>query len=992
MHFITFDLQGERRESLEATGTHKLIAGGLDTLELTSYDAEHPITKGWRILYESLRGGGPKWYEFIVESRKDVHDGEGLYVEIYAVNSIIDLDSYPPIGDRRGIASSADRAADIIAEGTDWSGYAQDLGASDFNFYRISPYEALSETLKAFGAAVQTLIAVSGTQVSRSFTIGKSFGRDLGKRFSYTKDMSKVIREIEETKIVTRLYPYGKGEETDTGGYGRRITIAEVNGGCEYIEDLNASLRYGYKGRAISGTKIYEEVDDKVELLRLAKEDLKVLSSPSIRYEADVIDLESYGYDFEGVDLYDTVRIRDQELGLALVGQVLELTIDLDGDEETHVVLGSIRESIVDDFKPIEQALERLTYKESAIDSMANPDLFISRVINSLNDAFKTASSYGHFDPATGLTFMDSPDSKTAKWAMNLGSMGFRIASGKTANGEWDWRTFGTGSGFTADELNAGTLRGGSSFWNLETGYLNIGNKLIFDPVGGNFSLGVGTVTTDAIDQSYRDAVQNQIDATKTGLQEEINTTKTGLENTIDATKTGLTKDIATTKSGLENTIAETEAGLTQNIATTKTGLENAIAETEAGLTKDIATTKTGLENTIATTKTGLQGEISAAKSDLEDTIDSTKTGLQGEISAAKSDLQKAMDAADENLRGLISSTDTSLSSKIALGDATLQDKITAAEQGMQKLLAGTEQDLTTKITQGQATMDEKLATAKSSLESLVASTKQSLTADMSGKADKAYLLKQINLSAETVRIDGKKIEITGETNIETGVIKNAAIANGAITSAKIVDGAITNAKIANAAIGAAQIAYGAVGSAAIAQAAITNAHIASLSASKINGGTIDADTINVTNLNASNLTRGTASVPYDYGGLSNGSSFTNLAGGDVNFTAFSNGAIKINNTAGGRAQILVNGTIAADNVGQFYEINSGGFIGGTSISNSHKMMRYHQNGYALSAGGYDTIQSYGGEVFFPRATYLDGKVYFGRKQIKVRTDGTLYV
>lgn len=45
--------------------------------------------------------------------------------------------------------------------------------------------------------------------------------------------------------------------------------------------------------------------------------------------------------------------------------------------------------------------------------------------------------------------------------AMMLSGSGFAIAASKREDGSWDWRTFGTGKGFTADEINAGTLNAG---------------------------------------------------------------------------------------------------------------------------------------------------------------------------------------------------------------------------------------------------------------------------------------------------------------------------------------------------------------------------------------------------------------------------------------------------------------------------------------------------------------------------------------------------
>lgn len=127
-------------------------------------------------------------------------------------------------------------------------------------------------------------------------------------------------------------------------------------------------------------------------------------------------------------------------------------------------------------------------------------------------------------------------------------------------------------------------------------------------------------------------------------------------------------------------------------------------------------------------------------------------------------------------------------------------------------------------------------------------------------------LVSQINVSSEGILIDGRKVHITGDTTIDTGVIKTAMIADAAITNGKIANAAIDNAKIANAsitaakiadlAVGSAQIADGAISSAKIGNAAITSAQIAdasildakivSLDGSKIVAHSITADQLDV--------------------------------------------------------------------------------------------------------------------------------------------------
>ncbi|MFR1799902.1 MAG: hypothetical protein ACLSYB_14280 [Enterococcus casseliflavus] len=94
--------------------------------------------------------------------------------------------------------------------------------------------------------------------------------------------------------------------------------------------------------------------------------------------------------------------------------------------------------------------------------------------------------------------------------------------------------------------------------------------------------------------------------------------------------------------------------------------------------------------------------------------------------------------------------------------------------------------------------------------------------------ADTSNVVSQINISTEGILIAGNKVQITGQTYIENGVIGRAQIANLAVSTAQIADAAITDAKIG------------------------------SLSATKITTGTLNAANVNIINLNANSIVSGT--------------------------------------------------------------------------------------------------------------------------------------
>lgn len=505
MNFIVYDLQGNRIRNLNGKASHHYVFSGLDTTTISAVESE--VKKGYCLLYQDDRS---KWHEFIVSSITTAHTKGGITHEIYAENSLISLRGESPIMDRRNI-SSPSKAMEIITAGTPWN-WECDLSATgNLSFYHISPFDALSETLKIFGGEFYTKIRVEGNQITRTIVLTDRVGEDHGKRFSYRKDMASIKRKVKEEDVVTRLYPYGKGESVGDG-YGRRISISSVNGGKDYIENTAAQSRYGYKGSPFSAIKIYDSIEDAAKLKKEAEKDLLVMSEPNIEYEATVVDLKSYGMDFEGTSIGDTVRIRDKDLDLSLIGRVMELEVDPDGEEETKIKLGNIRENLDNRLSGMEKTLARISLKEGALDSLVNHESFINLVVQGLNDAFKTSTNYMRFSPEEGMIFTDNPDESKAKWAMNLGSLGFRIANKKKPNGEWDFRTFGTGSGFTADLIRTGMLQGGKVKWNMETGYLNIGDKLIYDPASGELHLAQGSVTINSLDEETKGKINQAIE------------------------------------------------------------------------------------------------------------------------------------------------------------------------------------------------------------------------------------------------------------------------------------------------------------------------------------------------------------------------------------------------------------------------------------------------------------------------------------------------
>ena len=147
---------------------------------------------------------------------------------------------------------------------------------------------------------------------------------------------------------------------------------------------------------------------------------------------------------------------------------------------------------------------------------------------------------------------------------------------------------------------------------------------------------------------------------------------------------------------------------------------------------------------------------------------------------------------------------------------------------------------------------------------SQVSSQLTMLSDDINLRVKNGEIIAQINISPETVLIDGKRVHITGQTTIDNGIIGSAMIADAAVTNAKI--GAVDAAKITTGTLAAGRIAAGSITSdkltisngfiqtAMIADGAITNAKIGFLDAAKITTGYLNAARIRAGSISADKL------------------------------------------------------------------------------------------------------------------------------------------
>ena len=514
------------KDVLEARHTEEI--NGEDALELTTLDQR--VSKGHKIAYKA-----DVWKEFIVKEIEESHTDDGIEKKLFCESSFYEtFGDY--IEDKRPTNTSAVNALSSALETTRWQvGVVDDLGLNSTNFYRTSAKESVQEIAKVWKGEIQTLVEVVDNKIANRFVdLLYKRGGDYGKRFTYSKDLESVTKTVHRDDVITALYGYGKGEEVGEG-YGRRIDFADINSGMAYVSDgytwaefeatynnwtelesTYPNWRYinskgiktwgrnnpdGIKTHVFASVE-FDECEDKEELLRLTRERLLELSQPQITYEAKVVDMNLLA------ELGDTVAVIDREFipELRLKARVIKIVRDLLHPENNDIVLGNYIPNITDSLNSQQKHIDNFRSRQGVWDrsSTINKDgtinaNFLNNLVDELNAKMNSQGGYVYIsEDGQGLTTYNKPLHENPNMAIQLLGGAFRIASSRNPDGTWNWRTFGDGNGFVADEFIGGLLKGGKVNFDLTNGTLLIGNSttdytMYFD--GTNLTLRGGTIT-----------------------------------------------------------------------------------------------------------------------------------------------------------------------------------------------------------------------------------------------------------------------------------------------------------------------------------------------------------------------------------------------------------------------------------------------------------------------------------------------------------------
>lgn len=368
----------------------------------------------------------------------------------------------------------------------------------------VSTMDAISEQLVGkFGGEIQLRDQDGKVYIDYLEHIGH--GTDT--KIELAVNLKTVSREIDETSVITRLYPLG-AKLTDSE---KRLTIGSVNGGKDYIEDSALVAKYG----VISGTQTWDDVTQASILKTKATAYLKNANKAKKQYKITAVDLSTIDMNFEQFELGCWYRVVNPLMGIDEDLRIIGITINLDNPGQSELTFGDKFETMTGFMTAKTKSLQ------TAID---NSEFRNRQVIDSkIENATKliTGAEGGHviLDPSEKperILIMDTADINTCKSCiqLNKNGLGFWKSSdgGSAKDGPYTnaWTIDGNlvASFITALTLTGLKINNGSGTFKVDENGNVVANRLSSksaDITGGTINLQTSSETTSAIQLSHNE-------------------------------------------------------------------------------------------------------------------------------------------------------------------------------------------------------------------------------------------------------------------------------------------------------------------------------------------------------------------------------------------------------------------------------------------------------------------------------------------------------
>lgn len=382
--------------------------------------------------------------------------------------------------DVRPTDKTGEEALNILLEGTGYTGHSNISALNTSYYIRKNIVEALlGDDENSF------LNRWGGEFYCENFDvyINDKIGSDNGVRVEFGYNLNEIEEDVSIEEVVTRIIPTGYDGimlDGDTPWVDSPLINKYTQPKMRVIEFSDIKVKESSEDE--EGFDTIEEA--RAELIRqcnlLYENDI---DKPTVNYKIDMINLaNTTAYkDFKmlvEVNKGDTVTCYIKHLDIDVKARVIDYERDLITGEYTYIELGNVVSNFFNEQADIQSKVDNILNDNGSVNAKT-----VEGAINAVKTKFKALKDIAQPQDVRAIIFEDRVENSPTFGCMCLGTMGFEIASSfKPGTKEWDFRTFGTGQGFFADYIVAGTLNAnliktgiikalnGESWINLDTG------------------------------------------------------------------------------------------------------------------------------------------------------------------------------------------------------------------------------------------------------------------------------------------------------------------------------------------------------------------------------------------------------------------------------------------------------------------------------------------------------------------------------------------
>ena len=468
------------------------------TWELTM---SHPIDSDgrWKYLSEEAVISAPTFQSDKQLFRVDKCVKSDSSVDVTAYPIFFDSADDCFLMDTRPTNQNGQNALNIMTQNSKYSGESDITTGGTAYFVRRNLMDAIN------GEDSPTFIQTWGGEIlydNFKIIINERIGGDYGVEIRYGKNMDGLSYTVDMSDVVTRIVPVAYNGRTMSGNtpwvdsenidkyakkYIREVKFEDV----KLAEDASDSEEEDVIICADQAA-LNAALTQKCEDMYAAGADL-----PAVTIQVTMIDLaktEQYK-DFEdlvSVGLGDTVHCYNYKLGITTDARVIKLTWDCIRNQAGEMTLGDYEYNYFSELTSSLQAVSQIIGPGNTVVAER-----VAGVLNAINTQLRYQKNVAQKQDVRAILFEDTDPKSPTYGAMCLGTQGFQIADSRTADGkDWDWTTAFTAKGGYANTLITGLLsdKKGKSFWNLDTGEMQLSGTFIQQDNSGGVSMRNGAM------------------------------------------------------------------------------------------------------------------------------------------------------------------------------------------------------------------------------------------------------------------------------------------------------------------------------------------------------------------------------------------------------------------------------------------------------------------------------------------------------------------